>query len=132
MRFVRIALAATGVVLGVVAYRVRVDNLGPYTTDAKATAIVAAGLVAWARRPANRIGPLMTLAAFALLARQFRYSHDALAFTAFFLVSESSYAVVVHAVFAYPSGRVVDAAERALVRVGYAATLLFPLAILLV
>ena len=86
-------LAVAGVVLGVLAYQVQVDNLPePLTTSGRAIATVVAawsflvaGLVAWLRRPNNRLGPLMVATCFALLARQFRYSHDPLAFTVFFL-----------------------------------------------
>lgn len=133
------AVVAAGLALGVVAYRVQVDELGRYTSAENAMAIVAvawafllAGLVAWRRRPGNRLGPLMTLAAFALLLRQLRYSHDPWTFTSFFLLSEVSYALVAHSVLAYPGGRVTDRLERAFLAVGYTATLAFPLAILLV
>ena len=108
------------------------------TSSTRALAIVAvawaflgAGLIAWARRPENRLGPLLTATGFALLARQLRYSHDPWAFTAFFALSELSYALAAHSVLAYPSGHVRGRAERALVRVGYASMLLFPLAVLL-
>jgi len=139
MRALRFALFPAALALGVVAYRIQIDNLGAATTPARSLAIVAvawafvgAGLVAWARRPGNRLGPLMTAAGFALLLRQLRYSHDPVLFTVFFALSELSYALVAHSVLAYPSGRVVGRPERALVKVGYASMLLFPLAILLV
>jgi signal transduction histidine kinase len=139
MRALQLLIAATGLVLGVVAYRVQVDNLGGWTTSTRAAAIVAvawsflvAGLIAWSRRPGNRLGPLLAAAGIFLLLRQLRYSHDELVFTVFFLLSEVSYALAAHSVLAYPSGEVTGRAERALVRVGYAATLFFPLAILLV
>jgi signal transduction histidine kinase len=74
----------------------------------------------------------MAAAGFALLLRQLRYAHDPLAFTVFFALGELAYALVAHSVLAYPSGRATGRAERVLVRVGYAAMLLFPLAILLV
>ena len=85
--------------LGVLAYQVQVDNLPEPTTALRpcvATVVAAwsflvAGLVAWLRRPENRLGPLMVATCFALLARQFRYSHDPLAFTVFFLVGELGY-----------------------------------------
>ena len=139
MRYLRPALGLAGIALGVLAYDVQVDNLGRFTTTGRALAIVAvawaflaAGLAAWSRRPANRLGPLLVVVGFALLLRQFRYSHDELAFTVFFAVSEISYALVAHSVFAYPSGRIADRVELALVRVGYATTAIFPLAMLLV
>ena len=139
MRAARITLVVAGLVLGVVAYRVQMDNLGALTTTVRATAIVAvawaflvAGLVAWARRPENRLGPLMAAAGIALLLRQLRYSNDPLVFTVFFALGEVSYALVAHSVLAYPSGHVIGRPERALMKVGYASMLLFPLAILLV
>jgi signal transduction histidine kinase len=135
----RIALLLAGIPLGIVAYRMQIDNLGGGTSPEHAGATVtvawaflAAGIVAWFRRPGNRVGPLMVASAFALLVRQLRYSHDAAFFTGFFAVSEVSYALLAQSVLAYPSGRITDRAERALVQVGYTATLLFPLAILLV
>ena len=83
MRALRYLIAAGGIALGVVAYRVQLDNLGELTTRARAGAIVVvawsfllAGLVAWSRRPANRLGLLLTAAGLMLLLRQFRYSED--------------------------------------------------------
>ena len=138
MKTLRLVLLAVGIALGVIAYRVQIHNLGPFTTPARASAIVigawlflAAGLVAWSRRPSNRLGPLMAVAGIALLLRQLRYSHDAFLFTVFFVVGELAYWVVAHAVFSYPSGRVTDRLERALIKVGYTATFFFTIAILL-
>jgi signal transduction histidine kinase len=133
-------LAAAGVVLGVLAYRVQVDNLPePLTTPARASASViaawsflVAGLVAWSRRPQNRLGRLMVITCFALLAHQFRYSHEALAFTVFFLVGELGYALYAHVALAYPTGRVTDRLERIFLVVAYTVAIAFPLAILLV
>lgn len=61
------------------------------------------------------MGPLMLLVGFALLARQLRYSHDPAAFTTFFLLGELAYALIVHTVLAYPSGRLEGSFERSLV-----------------
>jgi signal transduction histidine kinase len=130
-------LAVAGVALGVVAYRVQVDNL-PLTTSLRSGATVVAawsflgaGLMAWARRPRNRLGPLMVATCFALLARQFRYSHDALAFTVFFLLGELGFVLVAHVTLAYPFGRVTDRLERAFLAFAYVVALAFPLGILL-
>ena len=145
-RFRALVVLAAGLALGVITYRVQIHNLhirlhglGPFTTPARASAIVAgawlfvvAGLVAWVRRPGNRLGPLMTAAGFALLLRQLRYSHDPFLFTVFFAVGELSYWVVAQAVFSYPSGRITDRLERGLLWVGYITTFLFAVAILLV
>jgi signal transduction histidine kinase len=138
IRAAQVVLAGAGIVLGVVAYRVQLDNLGPFTTEGRSVAIVAvgwsfllAGLIAWSRRAGNRMGPLMIVAGFALLLRQLRYSDDALLFTVFFALGHVGYALVGHAVLAYPSGRLTDRYERAIVRTAYATVLAFPLAVLL-
>ncbi len=140
MRVARIALGVAGLALGLVAYRVQIDNLEPLglTTPARAMASVAAGwaflfagLAAWSRRTRNPLGPLMIATGFALLFRQFRYSHDPLAFTTFMLLGELGYALVAHIALAYPPGRVTDRLERAYLAVAYTVALAFPLAILL-
>ncbi len=133
----RAAIVVAGVVLGVLAYQVQVDNLLATTptrsaaTVAAAWAFLVAGLVAWSRRPGNRLGPLMVAVCFALLARQFRYSHDALAFTVFFALGELGYALVAQVTLAYPSGRVTDRLERMFLKVAYVVAVIFPLAVVL-
>jgi signal transduction histidine kinase len=137
-RYIRLLVALGGLALGVVAYRVQIDNLGPYTTSLRAAASVAAawsflaaGIAALSYRPGNRLGPLMVATGFALLARQLRYSHDELWFTVFFALGEVGYALVAHSALAYPSGRVTDRWERLFLKVTYATVLAFPIAILL-
>ena len=98
----QVLLGVSGIALGALAYRAQVDNLPePLTTEGRALATVlagwaflVAGLVAWWRRPANRLGLLMLAAGFALLARQLRYGHDPLAFTVFMLFGEVAYVLV--------------------------------------
>ena len=138
-RYARALIVLAGIVVGVIAYNVQIDNLGPATTHSRAAATVlagwsflAAGIAAGSRRPGNRLGPLMVATCFALLGRQLRYSHDALAFTSFFVVGELGYALVATTALAYPSGRVADRLERAFLKVAYAIVIVFPLAILLV
>ena len=135
-RAVALGILVVGAVLAVGAYRIQVSELPSPPDRALAVVLVAwsfllSGAVVWLKRPATRLGPLMIVAGFALLARQLRYSHDPVLFTLFFAFGELGYAVVGHVILAYPAGRVTSAAERALVRVGYAAVLLFPLAVLL-
>src|SRR4051812_27174083 len=89
--WIRAGVVLGGIALAVAAYRMQVNNLPGITQPSRAAAQVAAGcvfllagLVAWSRRPGSRMGPLMLVAGFAFLARQLRYSHDALTFTTFF------------------------------------------------
>ncbi|HEY6835850.1 MAG TPA: histidine kinase [Gaiellaceae bacterium] len=131
-----LALAGGAVALGIYAYHVQVHDLR--TAHAHAVAQVAvgwafvfAGLVAWLQRPRNRLGPLIVAAGLAYLARQLRYSYDAWLFTIFFALGELPYALIPHSVLAYPTGKVVGRAERALVKVGYASLLVVPFVILL-
>jgi hypothetical protein len=136
MRPILLAVVPVGAALGVLAYEVQVESLHSPTERAAAQVFVGlsfalAGIIAWSRRPGNRLGPLMVAAGFALLLRQLRYTHEALAFTLFFFLGELGYALVAHSALAYPSGRVREGAERWLVRIGYATALLFSLAILL-
>jgi signal transduction histidine kinase len=136
-RGAQVGLGAAGLALALLAYRIQVNE--GLSAHGHAAAIVAvpiaflvAGLAAWARRPANRLGPLMIVAAYALLLRQLRHSHDTLLFTTFFLIGDLAYALVGHVILAYPSGRVTDRYERWLMRAGYATVIVFPLATLLV
>jgi signal transduction histidine kinase len=137
MRAVIVVLAVLGAVLGVLAYEVQVNDLLVTTTNRSIATVVAAwsflvaGIIAWRRRPDNRLGPLMIAAAFALLCRQLRYSHDPAVFTIFFLFGELGYALVAHVALAYPSGRVTDRLERWFLRVAYTVALAFPFAVLL-
>jgi signal transduction histidine kinase len=128
---VRIGLVAAGIVLGVAAYRVQVHDLLSPSARALAQvgtgwAFLLAGLIASWRRPANRLGVLMVVTAFALLLRQLRTSHDPIVFTTFFALGDVGYAMVGHAILAYPTGRIIDRYERLLVGSAYVVAIAFP------
>jgi len=129
-RLFAFALLVSGAALGFAAYWAQTDALhSPNHAAAQvavASAFLVSGIVAWTRRPQNRMGGLMALAGFGLLFRQLRYSHDALEFTVFFIFGDFAYAMVGHAALAYPTGRVADRWERALVVAGYTTVLVFP------
>src|SRR5262249_4154298 len=108
VRYLQALLVVAGLVLGLLAYHIQIKNLGPLTTHAHAAAgvlaawtFLAAGLVVWRRQPRNWLGPLMVATCFALLARQLRYSHSALAFTIFFALGEVGFALIAHSALAY-------------------------------
>jgi signal transduction histidine kinase len=133
---VAVVVGGAAIALGVVIYGVQIHDLHSSHDHAQATvavgwSFVAAGLVAWWRHPSNRLGFLLLAAGAAYLARQLRYSFDPWLFTVFFVLGELPYALIPHSVLAYPTGRVVDRAERALVKVGYTAALTVPFVILL-
>jgi signal transduction histidine kinase len=84
---------------------------------------IAAGLVAWWRRPESRLGPLMVAGGFAsgLSALQFA-KHD-LPFTVGGIFDVLPAAVFLHVYLAFPDGRLTSRFERALVAVAYAAAI---------
>ena len=136
LRLLAVLLAAgVALALGVAAYYPQVHNYSPplwaKATVAVGWTFVLAGIVAWLRRPRNRLGPLLLAAGLAYLARQLRYSENALLFTVFFLFGELCFALIGHAILAYPSGRVEGRWPRRLMVTGYATVVGFPLAILL-
>lgn len=84
--------------------------MGPLPVDlAVGLAFLGAGIAAWRRRPGNRLGPLMVLAAAAWYGQ-----HLADIFTNVFL------ALVAHQVIVFPYGVTRDRLERALVWCSYA------------
>ena len=132
-----IGLAVAAVLLGIVGYDLRVDNVAFAAGNAAASvavswAYVAAGLVAWTLRPENRMGPLMVAVGFALLVGALQYSESEWVFTVGFLLGDLNLALFAHAVLAYPSGRILDRAERLFVVVGYVVALGFHTLLLLV
>src|SRR3954453_11354904 len=66
---------------------------------------IASGLIAWTRRPANRIGPLMVLIGFVwLLGGGLQESNDSLPFTLGVLIGNVAFAPFVHVLLSFPSG----------------------------
>ena len=138
MRTLRVALALAAIPFGILGYHILVHDLHSSTQNAVASVVVAwtfvaAGLVAWSRRPQSRVGILMAFVGFALLERKLQYSHNADVFTPAFLFAEVGLgSALVHVVLAYPSGRLSNRVERWFVGAAYTSSIAFPLAMLLV
>ncbi len=137
MKRLRLALLALGVVLAIVDYwLLRHDLHQTVLRSLPAPAVglsgIVAGLVAWSRRPGNRLGPLMVAFGFAWLVRPWQYSDNGLAFTVSFALGWLGAALFAHITLAYPTGRITDRLELMLVRAGYAVAVAFPVATLLV
>jgi signal transduction histidine kinase len=138
MRALRLALALAAIPFGILGYHILVHDLHSSPQNAVASIVVAwtfvaAGLVAWARRPESRVGVLMTFVGYALLERKLQYSHDSRLFTAAFALGEVGLgAALAHVVLAYPSGRLTTRVERWFVGAAYTAAVAFPVAMLLV
>ena len=137
LRILRAALALGGVAFGVYGYHLLRHDLHSPALNAVASIAVAwtflaAGIVAWARRPASRMGLLMTIVAFWLLERKLQYSHESAEATFGFLFGELGFtAAFAHAVLAYPTGRLRTRFERIFIGAGYVVVVAFSLAQLL-
>ena len=80
-----------------------------------ANAFVLAGLVAWWRRPDNRIGPLMVLTGFLWFLSALPGSSVGVLFTVGYATGSWAKAVFTQTVLAYPEGRLHSLLERVLV-----------------
>jgi signal transduction histidine kinase len=137
LRALRALLALGGVLFGLYGYHLLRDDLHSPVANAVASiavawAFLAAGIVAWARRPASRMGLLMVVVAFWLLVRKLQYSHESVQFTLGFLFGELGFtAAFAHAVLAYPTGRLRTLFERVFIAAGYVIVIAFSFAQLL-
>lgn len=133
VRLLRLALWPLGVlwVVYVASVLAGTGNPLPYTASVLgvATAFMALGLVTWARRPANRVGPLLVAIGVAWLIPLLRYSPDSVPWTLALVLPLLHQALLVHLVFAYPSGRISSRFERGLVLLVYVVATLGPLVV---
>ena len=89
-------------------------------------AFAGSGLYAWARRPENRLGPLMTaVGCIYLLAQILSQAHASTLFTAGIWISDAWVVVFVAFLLAFPDGRI--NARFDLVVIGMFALMAFPL-----
>jgi signal transduction histidine kinase len=77
------------------------------------------GLYAWARRPENNVGPLMSAVGFAWLLQGLATSSDSVVFAIGTVSRPLSYALLVHLLLAFPSGRLESRAQRWLAALVY-------------
>jgi signal transduction histidine kinase len=101
------------------------------TTIVAGCTFVAAGIVAWLHRPANRTGLLMVATGFALLANSLAQANQALPFTIGLALGALPAALLVHLVLAFPDGRLHSRGERAAVTVAYLDTVALQLLMLM-
>ena len=84
---------------------------------------VAAGAVAWRRRPDSRFGPLLVAAGFATTASTLQWTAQPVLHTAGQLFDLLLPALWLHVFLAYPGGRLTRRPEQLLVAAGYAAAI---------
>jgi signal transduction histidine kinase len=73
---------------------------------------LGAGLFTWARRPDNRVGPLMVAVAYAWVVSDLEFSDRDLLFTVGSAFSQLFIAVTVHLLLVFPTGRFESRADR--------------------
>ena len=130
------ALAAVGVAFGlaVLALILTSVSVEPAAAWGAAALIVGwsyigVGMFAWGRRPDNRVGMLMAATGFAWLVAASRFSDLPLVFTLGNVLGSVFFAVAVHLLLAFPSGRLQSRTERWIVGSTYFLTTVavFPL-----
>jgi signal transduction histidine kinase len=114
---ISVALIALSVVLDLTMH----SGMAPdqvWATMLMASAWIAGGLVAWARRPGNRCGPLMALTGWAFLIPHLSLGDP----VSFMLTQTGSLGVgfLVHLLVVFPEGRLRTLFERVLISVNYA------------
>ena len=130
MRSLRRALAivaAVGLVAGAVPLALALESEGGHQRELIVVfgpltgwAFIAAGIVAWLRRPDNRFGALMTAAGFSACVAALRVSTEPWLFIDGLIFIALPYAVLFHILLAFPSGALRRPLERVLVAVSYA------------
>jgi signal transduction histidine kinase len=124
LRRTLIQLAAFG--LGVVALIVIINgehdiHRGAYAalTLGVGWGFTGTGLYAWTQRPGNNIGPLMTAVGFSGLWKALAFSNNSVIFTIGSLGDVLIYALLIHLVLSFPSGRLDSPVDRVLVAIAY-------------
>jgi hypothetical protein len=87
-----------------------------------------AGLYVWRRRPGNNVGVLMTAVGFSGFLKGLTFSNNSAIFTIASLGEVVIYAVLVHLLLSFPSGRLESRLDRLLVAIAYFNTTVVQLA----
>jgi signal transduction histidine kinase len=121
---IALAIAALAIGLGSLAVILTSDHESPRGLAASLVLIAGwgfagTGLYAWDRRPDSRTGMLMTAIGFTWFFRALEASNDSVVFTIGALGVNVPYAILVHLLVTFPSGRLRGRLQRALVGVAY-------------
>ncbi|HZC14678.1 MAG TPA: histidine kinase [Thermoleophilaceae bacterium] len=91
-----------------------------------AWSFLGTGLYAWDQRPDNLTGPLMVALAFSWLVGGLSASSSAGVYIAGSLLNALPFAILIHLLFAFPSGRLQGRWDRVFVGLGYFVTTVMP------
>jgi signal transduction histidine kinase len=101
------------------------------TTIVAGCTFVAAGIVAWLRRPTNLTGPLMIVAGFLLFAGSMAQADQSLPFTIGLVLGAVPAAVIAQLMLAFPDGRLHSRWERLAVAAAYIDVIVVQVAMLM-
>lgn len=94
-----------------------------YLFNTAAVVYMSAGVLAWARRPSNRMGALLCLSALIVLAAGLQNTAPPALVAVGLILGVAPITTVFHALLAFPSGRVSGRGPIALVLLGYFVTI---------
>jgi signal transduction histidine kinase len=126
LRRALLALGAAGAVASAVPLAMAIHSVGGHHRDLIAVfgpviggAFIGTGLMAWARRPENRFGALMVAVGFTYCVSGLIVSTDSWPFTVGAALLPLPYAILLHILVAFPTGRLQTRFDRALVAAAY-------------
>jgi len=130
-----IATAVLAFVIGVGVVLVMIhgrhnDHRGAYAalTLGIGWGFIGTGLYVWSRRPATNIGLLMIAVGFSGFLKSLAFSNESVVFTIASLGEVLIYALLVHLLLSFPSGRLESRLDRLLVAIAYFNTTVIQLA----
>jgi signal transduction histidine kinase len=133
LRRALVAIGAAGLVMGVlmtIAIATSDHQVEPGLDAALsllvAWSFLATGLLVWDRRPDNLVGPLMVAFAFAWMPGRLSAADSPGLYAVGVVLQPLAYGVLVHLLFAFPSGRLEHRSDRVLVALGYFVTVVLP------
>ncbi len=123
-----IAVASTGVVIGSLILALASDQLDlpglrAFLIGWIVIPYVVSGILAWWRRPASRLGPLMVATGFGMAITPLQWSDQPLVYSIGHLFDMLPAALFLHVFLAFPTGRLTSKAERIVVVTCYATVL---------
>jgi signal transduction histidine kinase len=123
-----IAVASTGVVIGSLILALASDQLDlpglrAFLIGWIVIPYVVSGILAWWRRPASRLGPLMVATGFGMAITPLQWSDQPLVYSIGHLFDMLPAALFLHVFLAFPTGRLTSRAEQIVVVACYATVL---------
>jgi signal transduction histidine kinase len=131
-----IAVAAVAAAIGSYALAFRSDHLTQPLLHASlfvwiSQAYILCGLVAWWRRPASRLGPLMVVAGFTAALSNLAWSNDPVVQSLGLVFDLVPAILFIHVFLAFPDGRLLTRFDRFLVGCGYVVSVPGQIAVML-